>query len=186
MPYPVESLLSGIERREEHMFYRKLITVPRDWSGKRIKLNFGAVDYKTSVWVNGTLVTEHTGGYTAFTADITDALRGKGQQEIIVGVSDTTGFDQPKGKQSTSPGGIVYTPSSGIWQTVWLEPVATAAIDEVVSTPDVDNSALTVTVKSATSAKVTATALDKKGRRVGTVTGAANTPLTLKIANPHL
>ncbi len=186
VPYPVESLLSGIERREEHMFYRKLITVPRDWSGKRIKLNFGAVDYKTSVWVNGTLVTEHTGGYTAFTADITDALRGKGQQEIIVGVSDTTGFDQPKGKQSTSPGGIVYTPSSGIWQTVWLEPVATAAIDEVVSTPDVDNSALTVTVKSATSAKVTATALDKKGRRVGTVTGAANTPLTLKIANPHL
>jgi hypothetical protein len=187
VPFPVESLLSGIERREEHMFYRKLITVPRDWSGKRIKLNFGAVDYQTSVWVNGKLVTEHTGGYTAFTADITDALRGKGQQEIIVGVSDTTGFDQPKGKQSTSPGGIVYTPSSGIWQTVWLEPVAAASIDEVVSTPDVPNSALTVVVKSATAgAKVTATALDKKGRRVGTVSGAANTPLTLKIANPRL
>ncbi|MDR7276819.1 LamG-like jellyroll fold domain-containing protein [Catenuloplanes atrovinosus] len=187
VPFPVESQLSGIERREDHMFYRKLVTVPRDWSGKRIKLNFGAVDYQARVWVNGTLVTEHTGGYTAFTADITDALRGRGAQEIVVAVTDTTGPDQPKGKQSTSPGGIVYTPSSGIWQTVWMEPVATAAIDSLVTTPDVARSALTVTVKSAaTNARVTATALDKQGRRVGTVSGAANTPLQLKITNPRL
>ncbi|GAB7046313.1 LamG-like jellyroll fold domain-containing protein [Catenuloplanes indicus] len=186
VPYPVESLLSGIERREDHMFYRKLVTVPSDWSGKRIKLNFGAVDYHAKVWVNGTPVTEHTGGYTAFTADITDALRGRGPQEIIVAVTDTTGNDQPKGKQSLNPGGIVYTPSSGIWQTVWLEPVATTAIDDLVTTPDVPNSALTVTVRARTNAAVTATALDRQGRRVGTVSGTANTPLTLKITNPRL
>jgi Concanavalin A-like lectin/glucanases superfamily/PA14 domain/Glycosyl hydrolases family 2, sugar binding domain/Glycosyl hydrolases family 2 len=185
VPYPVESQLSGLERREDHMFYRKLVSVPKDWRGKRIKLNFGAVDYQAKVWVNGTLVTEHTGGYTAFTADITGALRGHGQQEIIVGVTDVTGPDQPKGKQSLNPGGIVYEPSSGIWQTVWLEPVAAASIDQVVTTPSLTSA--TVRVDSAAAgAKVTATAFDKKGRKVGTVSGTANTPLTLKIANPHL
>ncbi|WP_250006172.1 LamG-like jellyroll fold domain-containing protein [Actinoplanes sp. M2I2] len=185
VPYPVESQLSGIERREDHMFYRKLVTVPQQWRDKRVKLNFGAVDYQATVWVNGKLVAEHTGGYTAFTADITGALRGSGRQEIIVGVTDVTGPDQPKGKQSLNPGGIVYEPSSGIWQTVWLEPVVPAAIDDVVTTPTLDS--VTVRVNSATTtAKVTATALDRKGRKVGTVSGAANTPLTLKVANPHL
>ena len=184
VPFPVESLLSGIERREDHMFYRKLVTVPKGWGGKRIKLNFGAVDYQAKVWVNGKLVTEHTGGFTAFTADITGALRGKGQQEIIVGVTDVTGPNQPKGKQSLNPGGIVYEPSSGIWQTVWLEPVAPVAVDQVVLTPTLDS--VTVRVAAATNAKVTATALDRKGHKVGTVTGAANTPLKLKVAKPRL
>ncbi|WP_041840886.1 LamG-like jellyroll fold domain-containing protein [Actinoplanes friuliensis] len=186
VPYPVESQLSGIERREDHMFYRKLVSVPKGWGGKRVKLNFGAVDYQAKVWVNGKLVTEHTGGYTAFTADITDALTRRGQQEIIVGVTDVTGPNQPKGKQSLNPGGIVYEPSSGIWQTVWLEPVATASIDQVVSTPDVATGSVVVQVKSASTSRVTVTALDKKGKKAGTVTGAANTDLRLKIANPHL
>ena len=115
MPYPVESQLSGLERHEDHMFYRKLVTVPKSWSvGKRssderLKLNFGAVDYQARVWVNGKQVAEHTGGYTAFSADITDALKGSGPQEIVVAVTDTTGADQPTGKQSANPGGIVYT-----------------------------------------------------------------------------
>ncbi|GIM89951.1 LamG-like jellyroll fold domain-containing protein [Paractinoplanes toevensis] len=185
VPYPVESQLSGIERREDHMFYRKLVTVPKDWRGQRIKLNFGAVDYQATVWVNGTKVAEHTGGYTAFTADITGALRARGQQEIIVAVTDVTGPNQPKGKQSLNPGGIVYEPSSGIWQTVWLEPVAPVAIDEVVTTPTLTS----VTVQAKTGAagqKVTATAYDRKGKKVGTVTGAANSPLTLTVANPRL
>jgi hypothetical protein len=185
VPFPVESQLSGIERREDHMFYRKLVTVPKDWRGKRIKLNFGAVDYQAKVWVNGKLLTEHTGGYTAFTVDITDALRGSGQQEIIVGVTDVTGPNQPKGKQSLNPGGIVYEPSSGIWQTVWLEPVSSVSISQVVTTPTLNS--VTVQVNSAVAnAKVTAVALDRKGRKVGSVTGAANTPLTLKIADPRL
>jgi hypothetical protein len=184
VPFPVESQLSGIERREDHMFYRKLVTVPKGWSSKRIKLNFGAVDYQAKVWVNGKLVAEHTGGYTAFTADITAALRRSGPQEIIVGVTDVTGPNQPKGKQSLNPGGIVYEPSSGIWQTVWLEPVAPVAIDQVVTTPTLTSVGVQVT--SAANAKVSATAFDKRGRKVGSVSGTANTPLTLKVANPRL
>ncbi|BBH69259.1 hypothetical protein ACTI_59440 [Actinoplanes sp. OR16] len=186
VPYPVESQLSGIERREEHMFYRRLVTVPGGWRGKRIKLNFGAVDYRARVWVNGTLVTEHIGGYTAFTADITDALTGSGQQEIIVGVTDLTGPDQPKGKQSLTPGGIVYEPSSGIWQTVWLEPVSPISINDIISTPDVASASVLVEATAATNQTVKVVARDAKGRKVGSATGPANTGLRVKIERPHL
>ncbi|SDT80995.1 LamG-like jellyroll fold domain-containing protein [Actinoplanes derwentensis] len=186
VPFPVESLLSGIERREDHMFYRKLVTVPKGWTGKRIKLNFGAVDYQAKVWVNGTLVTEHTGGYTSFTADITDALTRRGPQEIIVAVTDTTGPNQPKGKQSLDPGGIVYEPTSGIWQTVWLEPVAPVAIDDLVITPDVSTGSITLRVQGKTSSKITATAYDKKGGKVGKAAGVTNSDLRLKIDKPRL
>ncbi|MGC0211651.1 LamG-like jellyroll fold domain-containing protein [Streptomyces levis] len=192
VPYPVESQLSGLERHEDHMFYRKLVNVPKDWKiGKsnRLKLNFGAVDYRARVFVNGTEVAEHTGGYDAFSADITDALKGSGPQEVVVAVTDTGGADQPTGKQSTSPGGIFYTQSSGIWQTVWMEPVAQAAIDNVVSTPDIDSSSLAVTVQSATAspgARVEAVARDKHGKVVGRVSGQANEELRLKVADQHL
>ncbi|KOV85351.1 glycoside hydrolase family 2 [Nocardia sp. NRRL S-836] len=188
VPYPVESQLSGLERHEDHMFYRKTVTVPHDWrigNGQRLKLNFGAVDYQAKVWVNGTLVAEHTGGYTAFSADITDALK-RGEQEIVVAVTDTTGPHQPKGKQSPNPGGIFYTPSSGIWQTVWLEPVADQGIDEIKTTPDLTTNTLALRVKSAGNATVTAVAKDARGRQVGTVTGPANADLRLPVPNPHL
>ncbi|MFD5826394.1 LamG-like jellyroll fold domain-containing protein [Lentzea sp. NPDC060358] len=189
VPYPVESQLSGLERHEDHMFYRRTVTVPHDWkigNGQRLKLNFGAVDYQAKVWVNGKLVAEHTGGYTAFSADITDALKRGGEQEIIVAATDTTGPNQPKGKQSPNPSGIFYTPSSGIWQTVWLEPVADKGIDEIKTTPDLTTSSLALTVKSAGSSTVTAVAKDARGKQVGTVTGPANSPLTLPVPNPHL
>ncbi|MEU2026386.1 LamG-like jellyroll fold domain-containing protein [Streptomyces sp. NPDC016469] len=197
VPYPVESQLSGLERHEDHMFYRKLVTVPQNWAVKadkhgksnRLKLNFGAVDYRATVWVNGKKVAEHTGGYTAFTADITDAIKGSGPQEIVVGVTDTTGPDQPTGKQSANPGGIFYTASSGIWQTVWMEPVAPAAVDSLTTTPDIDKGRLALKVKSedaSESARITAVARDKKGKVVGTVTGPANSDLSLPVAKQHL
>ncbi|MFF1931964.1 LamG-like jellyroll fold domain-containing protein [Streptomyces sp. NPDC058228] len=195
VPFPVESQLSGLERHEDHMFYRRLVTVPKSWSvgkgkdGKRLKLNFGAVDYRSVVWVNGTKVAEHTGGYTSFSADITDAIKGSGPQEIVVAVADTTGPDQPKGKQSGNPGGIVYTASSGIWQTVWMEPVAATSVDSLTTTPDIDRSTLALTVNSAAAssgARVTAVARDTKGRVVGTVSGRANTPLSLPVSKQHL
>ena len=113
----------------------------------------------------------------------------RGEQEIVVAVTDTTGPNQPKGKQSPNPSGIFYTPSSGIWQTVWLEPVRRrAAIDALKTTPDLATSTLAVevTVKSAGNATVTAVARDAKGKQVGTVTGPANTTLTLPVPNPHL
>ncbi|MGW4170947.1 LamG-like jellyroll fold domain-containing protein [Streptomyces chartreusis] len=195
VPYPVESQLSGLERHEDHMFYRRLVNVPKDWNvgkdgkGNRLKLNFGAVDYQARVFVNGTKVAEHTGGYDAFSADITDALKGTGPQEVVVAVTDTGGADQPMGKQSTNPGGIFYTQSSGIWQTVWMEPVANAAIDNVVSTPDIDTSTLAVTVesgKASAGARVEAVARDKRGNVVGKVSGPANKQLRLPVAKQHL
>ncbi|WP_327596548.1 LamG-like jellyroll fold domain-containing protein [Streptomyces chartreusis] len=192
VPYPVESQLSGLERHEDHMFYRRLVNVPKDWNvgkGNRLKLNFGAVDYQARVFVNGTKVSEHTGGYDAFSADITDALKGTGPQEVVVAVTDIGGTDQPMGKQSTNPGGIFYTQSSGIWQTVWMEPVANAAIDNVVSTPDIDTSSLAVTVesgKASAGARVEAVARDKRGNVVGKVSGPANKQLRLPVARQHL
>ncbi|RAS67071.1 glycosyl hydrolase family 2 [Lentzea atacamensis] len=185
VPFPIESQLSGLERHEDHMFYRRTVTVPRDWSGQRVKLHFGAVDHEAKVWVNGKLVAEHSGGYTAFSADITDALK-RGEQEIVVAVTDTTGPHQPKGKQSRNPSGIFYTPSSGIWQTVWMEPVPDKAIDEVKMTPDLATSSLALEIKSAANTTVTAIAKDARGKQVGTITGPANTKLSLPVPSPHL
>ncbi|WP_405625223.1 PA14 domain-containing protein [Streptomyces sp. NBC_00016] len=195
VPFPVESQLSGLERHEDHMFYRRLVDVPKSWkvgrSGRadRLKLNFGAVDYQARVYVNGTKVAEHTGGYNAFSADITDALKGPGPQEIVVAVTDTGGADQPMGKQSTNPGGIFYTQTSGIWQTVWMEPVAPAAIDGIVTTPDIDTGTLAVTVDSedaSPAARVEAVARDTRGKVVGKVTGPAGSALRLPVAKQHL
>ncbi len=194
VPFPIESQLSGLERHEDHMFYRKLITVPRAWKigtadRQRVKLNFGAVDYIATVYVNGTKVASHKGGYTAFGADITDALTKSGPQEIIVAVTDTTGNNQPVGKQSPNPGGIVYTPTSGIWQTVWLEPMNTVSIDKLVTTPHIDSSTLAVTVKSAqarSGAWVTVTARDRSGKKIGEARGRPNVELAVPIKNMHL
>ncbi|MFD5270907.1 LamG-like jellyroll fold domain-containing protein [Streptomyces sp. NPDC058335] len=195
VPFPVESQLSGLERHEDHMVYRRLVDVPKSWKvgrssqANRLKLNFGAVDYQARVYVNGTKVAEHTGGYNAFSADITDALRGTGRQEIVVAVTDTGGANQPMGKQSRNPGGIFYTQTSGIWQTVWMEPVAAASIDDIVTTPDIDTGTLAVTVDSddaSPTARVEAVARDARGKVVGRVTGAANEQLSLPVAKQHL
>ncbi|MEU2896443.1 LamG-like jellyroll fold domain-containing protein [Streptomyces sp. NPDC001273] len=195
VPFPVESQLSGLERHEDHMFYRKLVDVPRSWKvgrggdGNRLKLHFGVVDYQARVWVNGKKVAEHTGGYNAFSADVTDAVKRHGKQEVVVAVTDTGGANQPMGKQSTNPGGIFYTQSSGIWQTVWMEPVADTSIDNVVTTPDIDTSTLAVTVESegaSKRARVEAVARDARGKVVGRVSGPANSKLDLRVAGQHL
>jgi hypothetical protein len=204
VPYPIESALSGIKRHEDRMFYRRTFTVPDKWNvdnGKRLKLHFGAVDYEATVWVNGQEIGAHKGGYDEFTFDITDALRPSGKQEIIVGVVDLTdrgnspfarpyvGTGQPVGKQTLRPGGIFYTAASGIWQTVWLEPVSEANITELDMTPDIDDESLAVTVnaENAEGNTVKVTAINPKtDRRVGTVSGAPNTELRLPVPSPKL
>ncbi|MER6440788.1 PA14 domain-containing protein [Streptomyces sp. NPDC001185] len=193
VPYPVESQLSGIERHEDRMWYRRTFTVPKDWrigSGKRLQLNFGAVDWRAEVYVNGTKVAEHHGGYDKFSADVTAALKPGRTQELIVGVYDPTdaqgGENPPVGKQRLDPSGIWYTPSSGIWQTVWMEPVASDHVDSLKLTPDVKNSRLTVEPQGVRSGvPVTATAYAGH-KKVATVTGRTGQPLALKIVNPHL
>ncbi|GGS44071.1 PA14 domain-containing protein [Streptomyces griseoviridis] len=193
VPYPVESQLSGIERHEDRMWYRRTFTVPEDWkvgSRQRLNLNFGAVDWQSEVYVNGVKVAGHKGGYDKFSADVTDALRPGRTQELIVGVYDPTdaagGENPPLGKQRLDPSGIWYTPSSGIWQSVWMEPVAADHVGNLKLTPDVDASTLTVEPQGVRAGlKVTATAYAGK-RQVATVTGRTGAPLTLKIKNPRL
>ncbi|WP_406427150.1 PA14 domain-containing protein [Streptomyces sp. NBC_00147] len=193
VPYPVESQLSGIERHEDRMWYRRTFTVPKGWkvgNGKRLQLNFGAVDWQSEVYVNGTKVADHKGGYDKFSADITDALKPGRTQELIVGVYDPTdaqgGENPPVGKQRLDPSGIWYTPSSGIWQTVWMEPVAADHAADLKITPDVKASTATVEAKGVRDGvPVTATAYDGK-RRVATASGVTGAPLTLKIDKAHL
>ncbi|MFI9169011.1 PA14 domain-containing protein [Streptomyces lincolnensis] len=193
VPYPVESQLSGIERHEDRMWYRRTFTVPADWrigSGQRLRLNFGAVDWRTEVYVNGIKVTEHQGGYDKFSADITDALKPGRTQELIVGVYDPTdaanGENPPLGKQRLDPSGIWYTPSSGIWQTVWMEPVARDHVDSLKLVPDLTRDRLTVEAKGVRDGvPITATAYDGK-RPVATARGRTGEPLTLTIDDPHL
>lgn len=193
VPYPVESQLSGIERHEDRMWYRRTFTVPKGWKvgdGKRLQLNFGAVDWQSEVYVNGKKVADHKGGYDKFSADITDALKPGRTQELIVGVYDPTdaqgGENPPVGKQRLDPSGIWYTPSSGIWQTVWMEPVAADHAADLKITPDVKASTATVEAKGVRDGvPVTATAYDGK-RRVATASGVTGAPLTLKIDKAHL
>ncbi|MGI5498900.1 AbfB domain-containing protein [Lentzea sp. CA-135723] len=135
VPYPIESALSGIMRNDNRdlMFYRRTFTVPSNWNGRRVQLHFGAVDYEATVWVNGTQVTTHKGGYDRFEVDVTPQLNG-GTNEIVVRVYDPTdgrGEKQPVGKQVNDTSRIFYTPSSGIWQTVWLEPTAPTSVFSV-------------------------------------------------------
>ncbi|MBI5688966.1 MAG: glycoside hydrolase family 2 [Verrucomicrobia bacterium] len=148
VPYAVESALSGVARKvtpEDRVWYRRTWTVPAAWKGQRVLLHFGAVDYACSLWVNGGLVGAHTGGSDAFQFDLTGYLR-EGANELVLGVTDPTDTgEQPRGKQQLDPRGIWYTPVSGIWQTVWVEPVpAEVHLAELRLTPDVENSRLRV------------------------------------------
>ena len=129
VPFCPESLLSGVEEAPaigREMQYRRTFSVPQTWRG-RVLLHFGAVMRKTAVFVNGTPVAEHDNGYLPFSADITDALRS-GENELRVRVVNDLDPRYPYGKQKIRRGGMWYTPCSGIWQTVWLEPVPARAI----------------------------------------------------------
>ncbi|MCA2217788.1 LamG-like jellyroll fold domain-containing protein [Jidongwangia harbinensis] len=193
VPYPIESALSGIQRHEDRMFYRRTFTVPAAWKvkqGQRLVLHFGAVDYDAKVWVNGVQVATHRGGYDGFDVDVTGALKGNGPQELIVWAEDLTdATGQPIGKQRRqSDRGIFYQGSSGIWRTVWMEPVPDAHIEGLKMTPDVSAGALKLTVRAngASGHTVKAVARNDKGVVVGQVTGAAGAELTLPVRNPKL
>src|SRR5664279_2207608 len=148
VPFPVESALSGVMRpvsENDRIWYRRTFEVPHKWKGRRVLLHFGAVDYEAKVWLNGKEIGQHRGGYDAFSFDITDALNQAGPNELVVTAWDPTDAGtQPRGKQVRKPGGIFYTSTSGIWQTVWLEPVNAAYITDLKITPDIDHGTVTV------------------------------------------
>jgi hypothetical protein len=187
VPYPVESYLSGIQRmNDRNLWYKRAFTVPAGWNGKRVKLNFGAVDRKATVYVNGQQVGQHSGGYDAFSFDITPYLRS-GSNDLVVGAFDPTTGDDMLGKQTLNPGGIFYTPSSGIWQTVWLEPVAAPHITRLDMTPDLPNNRLRVIVRGSSLAGQAIEAVASSGgTQVGVATGSADVEFTVPVPNAHL
>ncbi len=136
--------------------------------GGRLLLHFGAVDWQATVWVNGTKVGEHRGGYDPFTFDITDALKAEGPQELVVAVWDPTDTgSQPRGKQVVEPEGIWYTAVTGIWQTAWLEPVPAASVKGYKAVPDLDAGVLRLTVEGrGTKGTDTIRAVAKDGEKV--------------------
>jgi len=152
VPFPVESSLSGVMKTvggENEVWYKRTFEVPAKWKGKNILLQFGAVDWKADVWVNDIKIGSHTGGYTPFSFDITPFLTKTAVQKLVVKVWDGTdnGF-QPRGKQVVKPNGIWYTPVTGIWQTVWLEPVAAKYIENIQTVPNIDKSQVAVSVRT--------------------------------------
>jgi hypothetical protein len=155
VPFPIESALSGVMKPvgpDNRLWYRRTFTVPEKWNWsadkKRMLLHFGAVDWDATIWINGKEVGNHKGGYDPFTLDITEALKSGGDQEIALSVWDPTSTGtQPRGKQVLKPGGIWYTAVTGIWQTVWLEPVNPVYIKSIEMTPDIDAGVLKVKVQ---------------------------------------
>lgn len=148
VPFPVESSLSGVGKEvgeNKALWYKRTFSVPSEWEGKDILLNFGAVDWQCDVWVNEMKVGSHEGGYTPFSLNITPALDSGGTNTLTVRVYDPTDCSyQPHGKQVSKPSGIWYTPVTGIWQTVWLEPVSPLHISSLRILPDIDANTLTI------------------------------------------
>ncbi len=151
VPFPPESSASGIGDRGFHgvLWYHRTF-LPEHDPGGRLLLHFGAVDHSASVWVNGQLVAVHEGGHTPFTADVTEALVGSGEQHLVVrSQDDPHDLEQPRGKQDWEehPHAIWYHRTSGIWQWVWLEPVPSTRVEELRWTPDVDTARLGLEVR---------------------------------------
>lgn len=192
VPFAVESSLSGVQKEvgeKNELWYKRSFIVPAKWKGKDVMLNFGAVDWKAEVFVNDVLVGSHKGGYTPFSFNITPFLKGSGAQKLVVRVWDPSdkGY-QPIGKQTSNPQGIWYTSVTGIWQTVWLEPVASNHITAVKSIPNVDANALNVTVGASTPCvtSIVEVKLLDKGAVVASAKGVQGQELRLGVKNPTL
>jgi hypothetical protein len=190
VPFPIESALSGVMKPIRRLWYRRTFTVPKEWAGQLVLLHFGAVNWESTVWVNGKKLATHQGGYDPFTIDVTDALKKDGPQELIVGVHNPVDAGtQPRGKQVLKPGGIYYTSSTGIWQTVWLEPVAKRSITDLTIVPDVKNGSVRLTVNTRGEAKGRKSAvweIRAEGKPVLTWMSATGTAHDIRIPSPRL
>jgi hypothetical protein len=182
VPFPLESFLSGVQKTlspDQSLCYSRTFEITA-LSNMRTLLHFGAVDYEATVNINGQEVGKHEGGYTSFTFDITDALV-KGNNKILLKVNDPSNRGVgPHGKQVLNPANIYYTPSSGIWQTVWLEQVPQAYINDLTITPDIDKKQVRIKVQSSSVSQVTLIAAGQ------VVKGITNQDITLSLASPKL
>ncbi len=192
VPFPVESKLSRVARRltpDQRLWYRRSFMVPADWAGQRVMLHFGAVDQRAQIWVNGAMVGGHRGGFDAFSFDISDYLK-PGANELMVQVADSNSAGtQLRGKQSLEPSGIWYTAASGIWQTVWIEPVPKLHIADIRATPDIDRGVVEVDVALSNWASDTDAVrltASSNGRTVASTILRGNRHATLAIPGAHL
>ena len=182
VPFAVESSLSGVGRglkADDALWYRTTFKVPGSWKGKRLMLNFEAVDWRADVFVNDILVGTHTGGYTHFSFDVTPYLNG-GTNTLVVKVLDGTDNDlQPRGKQVSNPKGIWYTAVSGIWQSVWIEPVAKAHVADYNVVSNIKDGSVEVSVctEGTQEGDVVRVALREGGIGYSTESGAGGTVL---------
>jgi beta-galactosidase/beta-glucuronidase len=183
LPFPPESELSGISRSEEtRMWYRRRFTIPEEWGADKVLLHFGAVDHQACVFVNGRKAGTHTGSYDSFAFDISGLLK-PGENTLVVGVHDPNDGKSACGKNG--PRGD-YTPASGIWQTVWLEPVGEQYISRIKLLPDLENSRLEVTVYSdVQGGKVVAVAAGGSAG-IAKAEGTTNKEFYISIENPRL
>jgi hypothetical protein len=150
VPFPVESSLSGVQqtvREENVVWYERNFSLPAGWENRDIILHFGAVDWQAEVWLNDIKIGSHTGGYTAFSFNISAYVKRTGEQKLRVRVWDPAdkGY-QPRGKQVSNPEIIWYTSVTGIWQTVWIEPVPRNHIMKIEATPDIDRQSIGIKV----------------------------------------
>lgn len=186
VPYAVESYLSGIMKKTDHLLYRKVFSIPKDWKQQHILLNFEAVDYEASIYLNGKKIGGHKGGFDPFSFDITSFLV-EGKQELIVKVTDKTNDKlQPVGKQVRDPHGIFYTSTTGIWQTVWIEPVENNYIKNFRLFPDIDNQTIAFKANSLKNEGILRLILKDEGKIVSEAVGKANEIVKLNIPNPKL
>ena len=192
VPFAPQAALSGLGKSvmpEQALWYRRTFQVPDAWRTSRIRLNFGAVDWQATVWVNGVKLGEHRGGYTPFSFELSDALAPGAEQEIVVRVWDPTDMGtQARGKQVLEPRGIWYTAVTGIWQTVWIEPVGPVSIERLWLEPNIDDGRLTVRATlngNPAGVSLNAEALDAD-TRVSVASGPAGEPLDFSISDPHL
>jgi hypothetical protein len=194
VPFAAESALSGVGQsvgKDRELWYRRVVIVPRKWRRGRLLLHFGAVDWESTVWVNGREMGTHRGGYDPFTYDIRDVLKRGKKQEILVRVFDPTDEDNSpiaRGKQVMKPHGIFYTAVTGIWQTVWLEPVPDAHIVRLRTTPDIDNGTLSVRAEVAGESRESrvSVTLSLGADRIAEAELAAGETAALAIPRPEL
>jgi beta-galactosidase/beta-glucuronidase len=192
VPFPIESSLSGVQKsvgESQELWYQRSFTVPSGWKNKNVVLNFGAVDWQAEVWVNGIKAGIHKGGYTPFSFDITPFLQKGTEQKLLVKVWDPTdkGF-QPRGKQVENPRRIWYTPVTGIWQTVWIEPVEKTYITHLKTVPNIDGGNVTVfaSAEATTSADIIEVKVLENGNVISTGKAVAGQEVFLAVPDAKL
>jgi len=185
VPFPIESILSRVRKtisEKEYLIYKKVFSLPNNFIKDNTFINFGAVDNIATIILNNKVLGTHIGGYLPFSFNVNEVIKEK-DNELYVIVKDGTSYNYPTGKQSKKRGGIYYTPTSGIWQTVWLESTGKEIINNIKITPDVDNSSVNIKIDSLAT-DFTILIYDKENKIFETST--RDKDLNIKISNPYL